>query len=85
MTGVAEWFNALKPEGALAVVERIFDLHSETRTTVTDLAVAASFLEIGSGNNGPASALHCEKPSGKQSLINKGRLTVLSPRSSCRG
>ena len=61
MVAAGELFNAMRPERALAVFERISDPHSQTRTTVTGLAVAASFLEIGSGGNGPAYALPFEK------------------------
>lgn len=63
---VAELFNALKPEGILAVVELIFDPHFQTRKSVTDFAVAAGFLENGFWGNRMAYVIHFQKPFGEE-------------------
>jgi ubiquinone/menaquinone biosynthesis C-methylase UbiE len=60
----AELFNALAPGGILAVVEVIFDPHFQTRSTVTDLAVAAGFRERAFFGHRFAYVIHFEKPYG---------------------
>lgn len=60
----AELFSALVPGGILAVVEVIFDPHFQTRSTVTDLAVAAGFREKAFFGHRLAYVIHFEKPRG---------------------
>ena len=61
---VAELFGALKPGALLAVVEVIFDPHFQPRSTVTRLALAAGFRELGFLGHRWAYVAHFEKPDG---------------------
>lgn len=59
---MAELFDALGPEGVLAVVEVVFDPHFQSRRAVTALAVSAGFRERAFFGHSLAYVIHFEKP-----------------------
>ncbi|MEZ5588975.1 MAG: methyltransferase domain-containing protein [Sedimenticolaceae bacterium] len=61
---LVELFEALKPDGVLAIVEVIFDPHFQSRSTVENLAASVGFRERAFFGHKLAYVVHFEKPNG---------------------